>query len=205
MAGKSPRLGPKQYRDNGDRCFAIAVTCTTTLAGEDHESRLIANCCDGRNDMSVPILHSRSRRENMVPTRKPPPGPMDHELAVIAVTLVTIQREARGPLASPHCCTVFGEAAGGKGASMGRKVLPECPRPRISGGPCELLSPRSVTDRGLVVVGRLRRQPFEDGLVTICLVLRARDRDVPSSVSHHDRSVLQHVQAGCHVLLPIHV
>ena len=96
MAGKSPRLGPKQYRDNGDRCFAIAVTCTTTLAGEDHELRLIANCCDGRNDMSVPILHSRSCRENMVPTRKPPPGPMDHELAVIAVTLLTIQREARG-------------------------------------------------------------------------------------------------------------
>ena len=131
--------------------------------------------------MSVPILHSRSCRENMVPTRKPPPGPMDHELAVIAVTLLTIQREARGPLASPDCCTVFGEAAGGKGASMGRKVLPECPRPRISGGPCELLSPGRLRIGGLLVVGRLRRQPFEDGLVTICLVLRARDRDKPRS------------------------
>jgi len=57
----------------------------------------------------------------------------------------------------------------------------------------------------LVHGGRFDRQFFEGGLVPVRLVLRARNRDVPLTVGHHDRSVLHYVKAKRHVFLPIHV
>ena len=204
MAGKSPRLGPKKYRDNGDRCFAIAVTCTTTLAGEDHgfevDCKLLRR---SETTVCTNFTFAESPR-SMVPTRKPPPGPMDHELAVIAVTLLTIQREARGPLASPHCCTVFGEAAGGKGASMELRSYPNALARGSQEARVKLSSPRSVAIGGFC--RRRLTPPALRGWACNDLPCIARTRsEVPSSLSHHDRSVLQHAQASCHVLLPIHV
>src|SRR5271166_1441917 len=62
---------------------------------------------------------------------------------------------------------------------------------------------RLKTDGRPIRAGRLRHQFFEDRLIPVRLVLSARDRDVPRSVGHHDRSVRQYVQADRHVLLHV--
>jgi hypothetical protein len=102
------------------------------------------------------------------------------------------------------------------------RALPTCPRREmpVYGGNNEsatiavlltLLLKPTIATRGeiragladplLVLKRRLNGEFLEGGLISVRLVLRARYRDLPLTIGHHDRSVLHHVQAERHVFL----